>query len=525
MAFSSFLLATCTSAGITDSARVSSVAINPTQVTVAIGAVAPLTASVRDADGNQIVHSVVWTSSDTSIARVSTTGVVTARTLGTARIAATANGVSGTADVTVSPKAVSSVRIEPSTASIQVGGTVQLEALTFDADGELLPGRSVTWSSLNNSVATVSNNGLVTGVSQGAVTITATSEGRSANAAVTVQLRPVASVTVVPEKHTLLVGDDVLLTATAFDVTGAPLVRTISWSSSATSTASVNSDGLVTAVTPGIALITAQTEGKSAAAEITVLRRPVQTVTVTPASSMITEGETQTLNATLVDDQGNQVDREVDWQSSNNAVATVNDEGVVTGVSPGDVTITATSEGKSGTAEVTVTPMPVLAVEVTPAAPSILTGNTVLLTAKAFGPGGKELTGRVPSWTSGAPSIAMVNQSGLVTGVTPGTSLIFATVEGVIGTASVTVHRRVVTQVTVTPVDPEIGILGTVKLTAEAKDVEGVVLNDRPVQWSSSNELVAFVTGEGEVIGLIPGTVTITATVEGVQGTTTVTVK
>jgi hypothetical protein len=111
---------------------------------------------------------------------------------GTVTITATSEGKSGTASVTVTavapppPVPVATVAVTPATNSIPVGSTVQLAATTRDANGATLTGRVVTWSSSNTAAATVSGSGLVSGVAAGTVTITATSEGKSGTASVTV---------------------------------------------------------------------------------------------------------------------------------------------------------------------------------------------------------------------------------------------------------------------------------------------------------------------------------------------------
>src|SRR5207249_6003043 len=95
-----------------------------------------------------------------------------------ATITATSEGQSGTASVTVAIVPVASVTVSPTAPNMYVGGTVQLTATLKDAAGSVLSGRALSWTSSNVAIATVSAAGLVTGVAVGAVTITATSEGR-----------------------------------------------------------------------------------------------------------------------------------------------------------------------------------------------------------------------------------------------------------------------------------------------------------------------------------------------------------
>src|SRR5206468_3890596 len=112
---------------------------------------------------------------------------------------------------------VASVAVAPASATIVVGATQQLTATPLDSAGNPLTGRTVTWTSSDPTVAPVSGSGLVTGVAVGSVTITATSEGKSGTAAITVNPPPVATVTVSPASATITVGNTVQLTATLKD--------------------------------------------------------------------------------------------------------------------------------------------------------------------------------------------------------------------------------------------------------------------------------------------------------------------
>jgi len=166
---------------------------------------------------------------------------------------------------------VASVDVTPPSASVQAGQTVQLTATPRDAGGTPLSGRTVTWSSSNTAVATVSNSGLVSGVTPGTATITATSEGKSGTSSVTVTNVPVATVDVTPPSASVQAGQTVQLTGTPRDAGGNPLSgRTVTWSSSNTAVATVSNSGLVSGVTPGSITISATSEGKSGTAAITV---------------------------------------------------------------------------------------------------------------------------------------------------------------------------------------------------------------------------------------------------------------
>ena len=446
-----------TTTGMSDSATavvtatavpVASVVVLPAAASAPVGGTVQFVAVPLDSTGTALGGRViVWASANTSVANVNTSGVASAVATGSTTIAATSEGQSGTATLTVTAVTVpvASVTVSPASASVPVGQTVQLAATPRDANGNALSGRTVTWTSSNTSVGTVNGSGVVTGVVAGSTTITATSEGQSGSSAVTVTAGPlpVASVTVSPASASVPVGQAVQLTATPKDANGNPLTgRTVTWASSNTSVGTVNASGLVTGVVAGSTTITATSEGQSGTSVVTVTLVPVATVTVSPAPASVQAGQTVQLTATPKDANGNTLTgRTITWGSSNTSVGTVSASGLVTGVVAGSTTITATSEGKSGTSAVTVTaaPLPVASVTVSPASASVFVGQTVQLTATPKDVNGNPLTGRTITWGSSPSSIAGVNGSGLVTGVAVGGATITATSEGKSGTSALTV--------------------------------------------------------------------------------------
>src|SRR5213080_395037 len=394
---------------------------------------------------------------------------------------------SGTPDTTVA-----SVTISPATGSIRVGQTLQLTATPKDLAGGTLTGRTVMWTSGNTSVATVSGSGLVAGVIPGSAMITATSEGKSSTAALTVTTVPVSSVAISPATGSIRVGQKLQLTATPQDSMGGTLSgRTVMWASGDTSVAIVSPSGQVTGVAPGSAPITAMSEGKNSTATITVTIVPVASLAISPATATTRVGQTLQLTATPKDSAGGTLTgRTVTWTSSNTSVATVSGSGLITASVAGTATITATSEGKAGSAAVTVTLVPVASVAVSPATASIRVGQTVQLTATPKDSAGATLTGRTVTWGSGDTTVARVSPSGLVTSVAAGSATITATSESKSSTAAITVTSVPVAAVAVAPATASLTVGQTVQLTATPKDSAGSALTGRTVTWASSNTSV-----------------------------------
>ena len=518
----------CSAADVTDTPTVTSIDLTPPNASVEAGRTLALVARPTDASGTLISgRTIRWSSNNTSVATVSSAGVVTALSAGDARIAASVDGQSALATITVTDREVASVQVTPVALSVRVNRTASLQARALDADGDPLSGRSIVWSSSNPGVATISAQGVISAVAPGAATITATSEGRSGQAAVTVTPEPVASVVVAPERDTLAVNTELTMTASVRDAAGAELSdRSVSWSVSDPNIATVTSTGIVTALAPGSVSIIAVSESRVGQGTIVVLERLADAITLTPSSSTVEIGQSVQLISQVTDPSGNILtDRPVSYASDNTAVAAVSASGLVTTSAAGVARITATSEGKTAVATITVIEVPVSEVRVTPASSTLIVGGSRTLSAQARSASGTVIAGREVTWTSGAPGIATVSASGAVSAVSPGTAVIAATIDGVSGLATVTVQPRAIATVTITPAAPEISVGQQSQLTATLRDASNAILTQRVITWSSSNESVAFVSSNGLVVGVGAGSAVITATSEGVSGTTTVIVR
>jgi uncharacterized protein YjdB len=170
---------------------VASVAVSPGSASGSVGQSAQFSATVKDANGNALTgQSVAWSSTNTAVVTVTASGYATAVGGGSAAIVATAGGKSGQAAITVTGGSasgtVSGVAVSPASASVAVGATQQLSATLKDALGNILTGLTTTWTSSNPAAATVNGSGLVTGVSAGSASITATSGGVSSSASISI---------------------------------------------------------------------------------------------------------------------------------------------------------------------------------------------------------------------------------------------------------------------------------------------------------------------------------------------------
>lgn len=266
------LLLACDASPASTGATVAAIELSPTSLSLVAGDARGITAQARDASGNALRGArLVWSVRDPAIATVSSTGVVEALAPGTTQVSASAGGVSGVVDLSVARRPTSVVRVTPPASTILVGATVDLRAEALDNAGKAVAGRPTQWRSSNAAVAAVSASGEVTGVAAGSATVTATIDGVSDAAAITVQPVPVASVTVSPATASLRIGDRVQLVATTADAKGNTLRgRPVTWFTSDANVATVSSTGLVTGNGFGTATITASSEGKSGTARVSV---------------------------------------------------------------------------------------------------------------------------------------------------------------------------------------------------------------------------------------------------------------
>ena len=322
------------------------------------------------------------------------------------------------------------------------------------------------------------------------------------------------------------VGETIQLAASPRDLSGNTLSgRSVTWTTSAPAIASVSESGLVAAASPGSATITATIGGKTGSVGVSVSNAAVASVEVSLVTSLLVTGRTTQAEAIIKGAKGQILSgRAVSWSTGTPTIASVSSSGVLTGGNAGTTNVIASVEGKTGIAQLTVTQPPVAMVTLSPASGYLNVGASGPVVATLQDATGTILTGRTISWTSTAPSVASVNQNGMVIGIATGSTTIGATSEGVTGTMTVTVTAVAVATVTLSPSAGAMYVGDAGRFTLTLRDVNGNVLTGRAVTWSSSSPSIASAAADGTITALAVGTATVTATSEGKSGSATITV-
>ncbi|MBR2315258.1 MAG: Ig domain-containing protein [Clostridia bacterium] len=337
--------------------KVSKVALNKTSATMATNGTLTLSATVSPSNATN--KAVTWKSSDTKVATVSSSGVVTTLKKGTATITATAKDGSGkkaSCKITVNSIGASAISLNKTSYTGAPGTSL---ALTATLSPSNVSKKTLTWKSSNSSVASVDSSGNVKLLKDGTATITATTTdgtNRKATCKITVKTVSVTSVRLSASKINLTQGtsgNTYKLTATVSPSNASN--KAVTWTSSNSSVATVDSNGTVRAIKAGTATITVTTKDGSKKASCTVIVTPkVTEITVLPSSFSWYVGKTGTMTATV---QPKGANTAVTWSSSDKNYVTVDSNGNVKVIKEQkvlgmhrdkDVTITATAKDGSG---------------------------------------------------------------------------------------------------------------------------------------------------------------------------------
>ena len=502
--------ATCS---VTVKRFVSSITINPSKKVAKLGENFALEATVLPADATK--KTVTWSSSNTSVATVTSDGVVAAIGTGTATITATASdgsNVSGSCLVEVK-KYVNQVIFDTTSKELHTGEEFKIQATVLPADAS---DTSLTWTSSNTAVATVSQSGVVAAVGVGTADITATSnDGTNISATCKISVKQyVTSIQLNETNKNIYTGESFKLTATVLPANASD--PNIEWSSSDSEKAVVAADGTVTALAEGTVTITASaTDGSncSASCNVVITKKIIKAESIKLSDTNITleTGKTTTVTATVLPLDAN--DQTVSWSSSDTSVATVSSTGTITAVKAGNAVITCTANGGDNVTAicaVTVKDPVVLVNSITLSKTNaeLETGDTYELKATVLP---STATNKSVSWTTSDETKAIVSTNGVVTALAEGTVEIKCMANDGSGISASCTFNITDPVVLVTSIS-----LSSTTLTLDKGSEVTLLANVLPenadnksVSWSTSNSSVATVTSDGCVKAVSAGTATI----------------
>jgi trimeric autotransporter adhesin len=540
-------LAACSN-GSRTMATLVSISVDPANSRAAKGTEVALKASgiYTDNSVHDLTSLVAWTSSAPAVASVGnasgSNGITTAISPGTASIRATLGSVSASTTFTVTPAMLVSIGVSPAAPSLAKGTHLQLTATGVYTDNTTQDlTATVTWNSAP-TIASISSaagsQGLVTAVSPGSTSITATISGVSGSTTLKVTPATLVSIGVTPANPSLPKGLTTQFTATGIytDNSTQNLTADVNWSSSDPFVASVSSavgyDGVATALIAGSTTVTATFGSVSGSTALTVTPATLVSITVTPASPTQPKGTREALSAIGVysDNSTQNLTTSVAWTSSDTTIASVSNmsgaNGNIQAISPGSVIITAASGTVSGSTGLTVTAAALISITVIPSIPSIANGTsqqfaaTGIYTDNSMQP----LTASV-TWSSSDTSVASISNAsgsnGLASSASQGAVTITATLGPTSGSTALTVTPATLVSIAVTPATPSIANRTTQQFTATGTYTDTSVPNlTAAATWTSSDTTIASISNAAGTNGLAAavavGTSAISATIDGV---------
>jgi hypothetical protein len=512
-----------------------SIAVTPASPSIVDGMTQQFTATGTYTAGStqNITTSVTWNSATATVATIDSAGLAIGVGAGTSNITASLNGIpSPVSLLTVTPATLESIAVTPPSPSIAAGFTQQFTAIgTYSNSSTQNITASVTWNSATTTAATIDSAGLATGVGMGTSTITASLGGvTSPGDTLTVTAATLQSISITPANPSIAVGLRQQLTATGTytDNSQQNLTSQVTWMSSNPSAAAVSTSGLAICMTAGTSTISATFNGITGSTLVTVTPAALQSIAVTPVNPSVAKGLTKQFMATgaYSDNSTQNLTSQVTWASATAGVATISTAGLAAAAGAGTSTISAALGAIVGSTVLTVTGAALVSIAVTPANPSIAKGSTQQFTATGTYTDSSQqnLTSQV-TWASATASVATISTAGLATGMSGGASTISATFNGITGSTVLTVTAPTLVSIAVTPGNPSVANGLTLQFTATGTYTDNSQQNlTSQVTWTSSNQSTAAVSTSGLAITMSVGTSTISATLNGITGSTLLTV-
>lgn len=441
----------------------SSIAVTPDNGNLRVGVTQTFVATGSYTDGTtqNLSSQVTWASSAPTIASVNASGVATGVALGTANIGATLGGVTGSTQLIITNKTLSSIAVTPTNSSLGVGATRSFVAIGTYSDASTQNiSANVTWTSSAPTVASINTAGVVNALAAGGTNISAVLDAVTGSTALTVTAKTLQSIAVSPSAFSITAGatQQLVATGTYSDNTTQVITANVAWTTSNAAVATVGaSTGLVTGVTAGSGVIT-PTSGLvtgASTASITAAGVMLTGLTVDPLTLFVNPSFRPFPNvcAQFSNGTGSCPYSNVAWSSSNTSVAIVDNAQGVKALAAGVTTLTALSGSISASNTLTVN-VPVLnSIALLPAAPTIAQGSTLQMTATGTYSDGSQqsitaLAGT--TWSSGNTGVVTINAAGIATAVASGSAVITVSAAGRTASTTATVPAVAPQQFTIT---------------------------------------------------------------------------
>jgi Big-like domain-containing protein/centrosomal CEP192-like protein len=508
-----------------------SIAINPASASIALGTTQTFTALGTYSDGTtqDLTQSGYWTSSNAAAATISdsppTQGVASTVAPGSTSISVAVGAVTASAVLAVTPAALLSIAINPSSPSIPLGTTQQFSATGTYTDGTTQNLTSTAqWSSSSAAVAVVNAAGLATSSGTGTATITAASGSVTSSMPLTVGSPGLVSIAVTPNSAVVPAGftQQFQAVGTYTDGSTQNLTASVAWSSDTPAVVTVAPAGLATALSAGSANIFATSGTIAGSTPFSVSSPVLMSLSLSPSGISIPLGTTQqfVVIGTFSDGSTLNLTNSVSWNSSTPGIVSISATGLAAGVATGSVTIATTMGSITSTTSLAVGGPALVSIAVTPANSSIPLGLTQPLIATGTYTDGstQNLTSAV-TWLSSNPAIATINFQGLVLSVAAGAVNVSATSGPIAGSTGLTVTPPTLVAITVSPSAASIFLGATQQFAATGSYTDGSTANlTSSVLWSSSAPSVATVSSAGLAASATIGGANITASLGSITG-------
>ena len=496
---------------------VSSISLNVTAVKLLVQENQSLIATINPTNASD--KSIQWSTLNSKIATVDQFGKVTAVAVGTTTIKATAtNGISVTCVITVVAKTILvesvTANFESIVLNVGISQTVIASILPTEASN-----KSLVWASNVLSIATVDQNGIITAKSLGQAKVSVTSSNGISDTII-VYVVPISVQSITTSLHALGLGLSESQTLTAQIMPANASDKSIKWTSQNSSIASITSNGIVTGNAIGTTYIYAVSSNNlkdSCKLIVNQIVYAADSIKFGISTLEMNVDSVVTLNTVFYPSSAS--NKSITWTYDNPSVISVDVMGNITAIAEGTVTVTATTNnGKSTSATIIVLPTMAQSVTLSDYSKTLDVGGYVFLNATVLP---VKTSNKTYAWSSENSKIATVNQYGLVTAISSGTtSIIATTLNGVSASCVITVNPLLATNLILSFDSVGLGYQKTLKLvpTISPSDV-----SDPSISWTSSNTDIATVDENGVVKAVGYGKVIITAkTVNGVTANCTV---